>query len=127
MTYYGTDLSCTDDFPPAMPMSTGRRLIAEASVRRLITPLGQLRRHPLYGYDVRDEINDDLSPADLARISAGVNAQLLRDQRINQCTCTATLDTHGRLTLAIDLVDGAGPFPLVLSISDTTVSIVEGP
>jgi phage baseplate assembly protein W len=124
---YGTDLSVTDDFAADFHMSSGRRLLAEACVRRLLTPLGQLRRHPMYGYDVRDEIGDDVSKADLARVSANVQTQLMRDERIVQCTCTATLDRAGAMTLDIVLTDGAGPFRLVLAVSSVTVSILSGP
>ena len=127
MIDYGRDLTCTDDFTPSFGMSTGRRLLAEACLRRLITPLGSLRRHPLYGYDVREEINNDLSRADIARISSGVSVQLQRDTRIVSCSCVATLDTRGALLIPCVIVDGAGPFKLVFSATDATVAIVEGP
>ena len=124
MIDYGTDLSCVDDFTPSMGLSTGRRLLAEACARRLITPQGSLRRHPLYGYDVRGELNSDVSRADLARINANVNHQLLRDERIVSCSCQTTLKKTGELQLDIALTDGAGPFSLTLKISDVTVQIL---
>ena len=127
MVDYGTDLSVTDDIATDFHLSSGRQALAEACARRLITRLGTLRRHPMYGYDVRDEIDNDISTADLARISANVQTQLMRDERIIQCTCTATLDRAGAMTLGIVLTDGAGPFRLVLAVSSVTVSILSGP
>ena len=125
MTDYGRDMSCVEDLTPTFAVVSGRRLLAEALARRLITRLGSLRRHPMYGYDVREELNDDLGPGDLARISAGVNAQFLRDQRVEQSACTATLGSDGTLTIAGTVTDGAGPFPLVLSVGSVTVQLVE--
>jgi hypothetical protein len=125
-TDYGTDLSCTDDFAADFHTVTGRRVLSEACVRRLTTRLGLLRRHPMYGYDVRDELNNDVSSTDIARIAANVNSQILRDERIVSCSCIAALAKDGTLTLTITLTDGAGPFALVLSVSDATVQIVGG-
>ena len=124
MVDYGTDLSVTDDIAIDFHLSSGRQALAEACARRLITRLGTLRRHPMYGYDVRDEIDNDISTADLARISANVQTQLMRDNRITQCSCATVLTSTGTLILSITLTDGAGPFPLVLSVSDVTVAIV---
>ena len=124
---YGRDISCTDDIAADFHVSSGRRLLCEAIARRLITRKGALRRHKLYGYDVRDEINNDLGPGDLERISSGVREQCMRDTRVLQATCACTLEPDGTLTLSIILVDGIGPFPLVLSASDVTVQIVSNP
>jgi phage baseplate assembly protein W len=126
MIDYGTDLSCTSDLSPALVTVSGRRIILEACVRRLMTPLGSLRRHPQYGYDVRDELNDDLGPGDLARIGAAVAVQLLRDTRLVAVTCRATLDRAGALTIDCTLTDGVGPFRGVFAVSDATVAILEG-
>jgi hypothetical protein len=93
---YGTDLSITDDIAPDFHTSSGRRLLCEAIVRRLITRKGSLRRHPQYGYDVRDELNDDLGPGDLARISSGVIEQCMRDTRVIQAT-SGSLALAGQL------------------------------
>jgi hypothetical protein len=127
MIDYGTDFSVTTDFTgPNFPISIGRQLLAEACVRRLITPLGSLIDHSGYGYDIRDELNDDLGPADLARISILVNTQLMRDARIINCRTITNLTSNGELNVNITITDGAGPFPLVLNVSAVTVQIVDG-
>ena len=120
---YGTDLSCALDFKPNMAVQSGRMMILETCVRRLITPLGKLRRHPLYGYDVTNELNSDLDDGDLARIGANVQTQLKRDTRIKGCSCVATM-ANGRLTLDILILDGVGPFKLVGSVTQLGVTLI---
>ena len=124
---YGTDFSVVSDFTADFATSSGRRLLAEACARRLVTPLGTLRRHLQYGYDVTAWVNDDVGPRELAQINAGVVPQLMRDERVLRCTCAASLAKDGTLTLDIQLWDAAGPFKLVLAVSQATVQIVSGP
>lgn len=123
-TNFGTDLSCIDDLTDAMLETSGRILLGQAIARRLITPRGGLIDDPNYGFDVRDYLNDDIGPGDLARLQAGVNAEAVKDERVIRCTSKATF-ASGVLVLDLALVDSDGPFKLVLAVSDVTVQLLK--
>ena len=106
-----------------MSTSTGRRGLGEAMARRLQTPRGRLIKHPNYGYDLTEELGDDISTADLARIASSVEEECLKDERVLSCTAVVTF-LAGVLTVVITLADAAGPFVLVLSVSAVSVTIV---
>jgi len=126
MTDLGTDFSCTSDFTPDLALATGRSNLAQAIARRLITPRGGLIDDPNYGFDLTQFVNDDLSVPDLARIESSVVAECNKDERIDAATCRISLSGAGVMMVTILLEDAAGPFTLVLSVTDVTVSILKG-
>lgn len=124
---YGLDIAMTEDarnVDPGFAPVTGRRCLAEALVRRLQTPNGTLIDDPNYGFDLLGELNDDLSPADVGRIGAQCAAECLKDERVVDCTGSASL-TLGTLTVGLVVTDGTGPFKLVLAASGVTVSLLQ--
>lgn len=121
---FGSGWSCVDDLTMPAVMVTGNRIVAEAIARRLTTPRGGLIDDPNYGYDLTDFLNDDLSPTDVARIAAGVQAECVKDERVSSAVATVTL-TAGVMVVTIALTTANGPFTLVLSITDVTVSILK--
>lgn len=123
MADLGADLACVSDLPDTMSMVSGRRALGEAIARRLQTPRGRLINYPNYGFDLTGELNDDLSPADFARIQSGVEQECIKDERVQSATCTLTF-TAGTLTAVIVLVDGAGPFTLVLAATALDVTLL---
>jgi phage baseplate assembly protein W len=120
---FGQDLSCISDLTSEMRMVSGRILHAEAIARRLQTPRGRLIDDPNYGFDLTGYIDDDVSPADIARIQASSAAECLKDQRTLAATVTIQF-LSGVLIVSILLTDAAGPFSLVLSISAVTTQIL---
>ncbi len=121
---YGTDISCVNDFAPDGRITSGRHIVAEAVARRLITPRGRLIDDPNYGFDLTGFIDDDMSPGDIAAMCAGIGAECVKDERLTAATATAVLGTNGIMTISLTLVDGAGPFALVLAVSATSISIL---
>lgn len=121
---YGTDISCTNDFAPDGRVASGRRLLAEAICRRLITPRGRLIDDPNYGFDLTGYVNDDMSAGDIAALRAGIEAECIKDERVSAATCAASLATSGIMNISLTLTDGAGPFALVLAVSAITISIL---
>lgn len=119
----GTDLSCVQDMDAAGAEVSGRTCLAQAIARRLSTPRGRLIYDPNYGYDLTGEINDDVSPADIARITSNVNAECLKDERVVSTTVTATF-ANSTLVVTIVLTDGQGPFVLVLAVTSVSVSLL---
>lgn len=139
---YGSDLSCTWaaetlDFPDGttrtqqawdatgddFPEISGRSLLIEALLRRLVTPRGGLLGSPDYGTDVRDWVNDDNSVAGLARLGAAISAEIAKDERVRSATAVATF-ADSMLTAAITIVDGDGRFKLVISIGEVNLKIL---
>lgn len=124
MSDLGQDLDCVTDLAPTMRMVSGRTALAQAIARRLITPRGTLIDDPNYGFDVRQYLNDDLGPRDIGLISAGIVAQCLQDERVFAAQASVVL-TAGVLVVTISLTDAAGPFKLVLGVSDVTADILK--
>lgn len=139
---YGTDISCTlvtetlefpdgttrtqqtwdatgDDFPEI----SGRPLLIEALLRRLVTRRGSLLGSPDYGTDVRAWINKDVSKADAARLGGLISAELAKDERVRSAAATATF-ANSTLTVLITIVDGAGPFKLTVAVTDATLKLL---
>lgn len=142
---YGLDLSCTfttssvimpdastrtfDGFDVTEDFATvsGRTLLAEALVRRLVTPRGTLIDDADYGTDVRRWINDDVDDRIIAgTVAAEIDAELQKDERVRRSTTTASF-TNGLLTTTTSIIDASGPFRLVLRISDVTIEVLEAP
>lgn len=121
---HGTDISCVSDVDAAAVEVSGRLCLAQAIARRLTTPRGRLLDDPNYGYDLTQFVNDDLAPADLAKIRAFAEAECLKDERVRGVTITLTLAATGVLVVTVALVDGDGPFTLVLSVTSVTATLL---
>jgi hypothetical protein len=102
---------------------TGRQLLSEALIRRLLTPRGGLIDDTNYGYDLVGELNDDLSPNDIGRIGSSIDQEMLKDERV-LASKTQVLFQNGVLIVTILITDGTGPFPLVLQVSGVTISLL---
>ncbi len=124
MTDYGTDVFCTTDFDPTMPMVSGPRVAINRLARRLYTPRGSCPHAPNDGIDIRDFLNTPTKP----EIIAGqIRSELLKDEACLDAVVDAviggtfqrrTLDAHITVTLA------DGPFSFVLSVNDVTVQLL---
>lgn len=124
MTDYGTDISLLFDMDPMGMLVTGRTLLTQALIRRISTPRGRLLSNANYGYDVVGEVNDDIDPTSVPTIASNMDQEFMKDERVVSSTTTATL-TNGVLYTSTTIVDGDGPFSLVLSISNVTVQILQ--
>lgn len=138
---YGTDISVTWrtetlEFPDGSVRTqqawdadenfsevSGRDLLAEALLRRLVTTRGTLLGCPDYGTDVRDWINDDLDNARVAQLSAAISAELSKDERVRTATATSTF-ANDVLTSTITIVDAAGPFKLTVAIDQVSLKLL---
>lgn len=138
---YGTDISVTWrtetlEFPDGsvrtqqawdaddgFPEVTGRPLLIEALLRRLVTVRGSLLGEPDYGTDVRDWVNDDVDAAGAARLGAAISAELSKDQRVKSASAVASF-VDDILTATITVVDAAGPFKLTISIDEVSLKIL---
>ena len=123
---YGTDLSCTDSLQSGRIVS-GVRIVAEAAYRRLITRKGELFEDVDYGYHVGDALGATVSAADTAAVPGLIKQELLKDARIESVAVEVTetgAKTAIERTIEIRAVTGAGPFALVIAVSDATVALL---
>ena len=122
---YGHDLSCTTDIDPGAAEVDGITSLAQSLLRRLITPRGTLIDDQNYGFDLSGYLNDDLSASDLARVGSGVDAEMIKDERVLRSASTVTVLSQGVLSVATLVTPSLGPtFRLVLAVSQVTASVL---
>lgn len=126
MTDTGTDIRCVDDLDPTFAIVTGERAIAQALARRLTTPRGGLFYDGEYGFDLRRYANSDFDASVAFRVSAAVEAECRKDERVADATADTTYDAATetmRVVVACLGRDGSRP-RLTLSVDDVTVTIL---
>lgn len=121
VTDYGIDLAGVDDLSPGLTVVSGRLGLIQAIARRLITPRGGLFYDPDYGYDVRQFLSGDVRST--SEIASGVSAEAEKDERVAQASASVSF-VGNTLMISLSITDGAGPFPLVLQVSQVTVAIL---
>ena len=125
---YGHDLSCTDDLTAAMVEVDGLTTLAQALYRRLITPRGGLIDDPNYGFDASSLIDEGVTNRKLALIASQIDAELVKDERVRTSKTTGSwrrdIGNVGAYTTSTLVTTADGPFSLVLSITDVSVSIL---
>lgn len=123
MVDYGQDFTCTSDLETVLGVTTGRRVVAEAVFRRLITPRGRLIGDANYGFDLTAYINGELDTGGLGWLRSAVIAECEKDERVLSATCEMTwLDDV--LTATIGLSLAAETFTLVLAVSAVSVELL---
>lgn len=129
ITDYGTDLA--NDWGSGFPdlgfdFESGRKNLAAALGRRLITPRGALFYDPNYGFDVRSYLNrvaDEQAKFELATLT---EAECEKDPRVLEATAVLTQSDlrNFRLTVNIVPLEGA-KFSLVLEVSGVSAKLLE--
>lgn len=122
MADLGLDLSCVTDLEEDMAEVSGRTCLAQAIARRLTTPRGGLIDDPGYGYDLRDLLNADVGPRELAAAASAAENECLKDERVLSATVSIV---YAQQTVDVALEDADGPFKLVLAVDTVTVAILQ--
>lgn len=128
-TNYGRDVSCTTGVRSGR-YASGRRLVAEACYRRLSTPRGMLRggdEEADYGIDLSEYLGASRPKAAAASLPAIIEAELRKDERVEQVDTTVTLTSNGvasELLLTIRVTTGEGPFDLQVSVDEVSVELL---
>lgn len=122
---YGETINIDD---PLFRRLTRRDVMAQAIVMRLSTERGTYWTDPAYGLAVIGYVNAGLTPEDIARIPAEVEAQLELDERVVNAAVEATITgpiTARRIRLDIRIeTDEDDTFELTLSVSELTVEVM---
>jgi hypothetical protein len=124
-TDLGTDVFCIDDIDPAFAVVSGSTAVAQAIARRFDTPRGGLHYDGEYGYDLVEWMNREITDADTFRIGLAVEAEALKDERVLAAEASATYDASTEtLSIVLRGACSSGPFQLVMSVDDVTVTIL---
>jgi len=96
----------------------------QAIARRWVTPRGSLYRHPSYGYDVRQYLNEDIDDADLPAIESALAEEAQADERTDSARVSVTF-ADGVLTVSALLTTITGQtFRLVLAVGEVTTTVL---
>jgi phage baseplate assembly protein W len=124
-TDFGQDFSFLNGLDPYFNLVSGIANLGQALAHRLETPRGSLFSDANYGTDIRDSVNDSVSPASLAEMAADAQAECSKDERVLSCTATAQFSEQtDTLSLTISVQTSSGPFLFVFTVSQVTVSLL---
>lgn len=116
----GWDFSCVDDVDQDLAPVSGRLCVAQAVARRWITNRGELFYDPEYGAGLRNYISGNTQ--NIGTLAGRLEDEARKDERVDDCKCS--VDVVGEtLTVRGVLVAASGPFALVLSLSQTTLTL----
>ena len=126
MTDYGSDLACQRDFTDECRTVTGLQLLAEALLRRLTTPRGNLLDDPDYGTDLHEYIALEFTSRNQSRMLADVKAECIKDERVVDAFPSVRSFSLATKSLVMEIAVEASEetFLLVLKIPDVTVEVL---
>ena len=121
---FGTDIACTTSIGPRFQLASGFINLANALVRRLITPRGTLDYAPDYGYDVRDWLNHDNGQASVFSLEAAIDAECQKDERVQSSSTTVDTSVRDTLKITVSVITAAGPFRFVTTVDKLNALLV---
>jgi len=123
---FGTDLSLFPDLDVAGGLVSGNTCLAQALLRRLITPRGGLFYDPGYGTDIRGFIGDSLGPNSTGAIQQSIEREVLQDERVLGASASvAFVAATGVLIGHLNIQTSDGPFQLVISVTALSVTLLK--
>lgn len=124
---YGWDLSCVTDLDPSATEVGGNVILGQSCARRLITARGTLVDDANYGFDIRQFIDNDLTTSQIGRLQSEIEQELLKDDRVSSITSVAVFQASGIMTVTVLIEAAAGPFALVLTVTQLAATITVSP
>lgn len=124
---FGVDLYCDGDVAADWRDATDpRTVLAQALLRRLDCPRGQLPDDPNYGLGIRGHVAGPMTPADTRSLSGAVRLEMQKDPRVAEAT--ARVDANvvaGSLRIQVRIVPRgvAEPFDLIFAVTDAAVTL----
>ena len=128
---YGSDIACdaTDVAEDFHERSSGDPLVVvENFARLLITPRGSLYDAPDDGIDLRGYVSRGLNQQGISDLKAAIVAQATNDDRLDNITAQVTPSPDGSfvsVTITGSIVGSAGPYFLVLGLTNSTALVQE--
>ncbi len=124
MADLGSDFHAIEDLNANLTVVTERTCLAQALVRRIISPRGSLFYDEDYGTDVRQFLNAPPRPASVAQ---AVESECLKDERVVDVTATVEY-LEANTTLQIKLIvedETEEEFALTVLVDELTVELLE--
>jgi hypothetical protein len=126
-TFYGSDVACLTDLSLIDQLVTDpRQLIGERIVRLWTIPrgaLGLIGGDPNRGIDVRQFVNQKITPAMRIAAQGQLENEALKDEQVQNCKVGMT-SAGNVLTINAQITTSAGPFQLTLNVNALTVQAV---
>lgn len=128
---FGTDVDVSTDLPLRRQLVSGKANLGRALVRRLMTPRGALAivgEDPNYGLDVRQLLNEQMTPTAKATWQSKIARECEKDERVLGCVASIQFNagaSTATITLTIATADTSAPFSLVVAVSALTVQLLE--
>ncbi len=120
---YGVDISAYPDLN--FRRIQGRENLLEAILRHFLTPRGGLLYDETYGLDLKQYIQEELTPAVRYELQVLVIAECLKDERIRDATFRLEQTELEKFKIHIGLIDDDGvEYRLVLDINAVTVEVL---
>ena len=123
---WGSDVSCAASLDPDVRELAGDdpTVLAQAIIRRLDTPRGQLPDDAEYGLSLRDMLSTGLTDAARRSIAGRIHNELVKDDRLDTVSVVVESGVAAELTITITVtpVDGE-VFRMVLAASSAGVII----
>ena len=124
--WWGTDLTAMPDL--AMMTHSGLSNLAEALVRRLITPRGKLFYDPEYGIDLRSYLNEAARPEVLYEIQRRVEEQCELDPRVQSAQAQVQYEAASRtLRVHVDVELADERSPQLVPADQVTLEVLRAP
>lgn len=122
----GCDLAWTDDLNPTHRLESGLDQLRHDIYGRITCPHGRLIDDPDYGFDVKGELlHKPMAPKDLLVFPRRVEAEIRKDERVDEVKVTLTQSDTYTFLLDIRGLAGPGPFRLVVEVTSAYARIVE--
>jgi hypothetical protein len=122
---YGSDVSCVTDIDPFFTVVTGSTAVAQAYARRLQTVHGAWFADLDYGFSVIERLNDTVDPRLIFEIENGMEAEAVKDPRIQSAEASVTFsERESKLTANVKLILATGPFDLVFEITPDNFALL---
>lgn len=121
----------TPDLDPSFRGISGQRAVSEAVARRLCTPRGFLPDDDDAGFDLRRHVHGKMSTQTLLELKTAIEREAEKDERVFRARASL-VTTAGQskrtldVTASVDVETMFGTFPLVLAVSDVSISILRG-
>jgi phage baseplate assembly protein W len=121
----GQDFAFLSTLDPNFNLIGGTANLGQALAHRLETPRGGLFYDPNYGTDIRDWLNDAMTPRRLAQAAAAIQSECMKDERVLSCTASVQfVFATTTLNVVLNVSTAAGPFQYILAVTSVSVSLL---
>lgn len=114
------------DLDPTFANIGGRRAVGERVLRGWLTSPGDVHYDLSRGEDIRLWLNAGMTAADTLTLQNRLRMDALKDEGVLDCTVVITRNfAEQTLTIAAEVEDEVGTYPLTLAIDLVTAEILE--